>query len=54
MMTLYRDKSSTIENHTFKITGPVWMGSTTSPNEVVVAPLKPGSKHPGFSRVDGE
>lgn len=53
MMALKNDKSSTIENCTFRITGPTWTGSTTSPKEVVEALLNPNSIHSRFSRVDG-
>ena len=53
MMGLKGDKSSTIENCTFWITGTTWTGSTTSPREVVETPLNPDSIRSGFSRVDG-
>lgn len=54
IMALYEDKLSTTENCTFRVIGPAWMGSTTSPSEVVVAPLKLDNRCPGFSKVDGE
>ena len=53
-MALYGDKSSTTENCTFRVTGPAWMDNTTSPSEVVVAPLKSDNKHLGFYKVDGK
>ena len=53
MMTLKWDKSSTTENYTFWITSLAWTSSTTSPREVVKAPLNLDSIRPGFSRVDG-
>ena len=53
MMVLKWDKSSTTENYTFWITSPAWTSSTTSPREVVKAPLNLDSIRPGFSRVDG-
>ena len=52
VMALKGDKPSTTENCTFWTTGPAWTGSTTSPREIVDAPLKPNSIRPGFSRVD--
>ena len=51
-MTLYRDKLLTIENRTLNMTRLAWMGNTTSPKEVDVAPLNSDNKRPGFSRVD--
>ena len=53
MMALKDDKSSTIENCTFWVTGPAWTGNTTSPREVVEAPLNPDSIRPRFFMVDG-
>lgn len=53
-MALYGDKSSNIENCMLSVTEPAWTGNTTSPWEVVVAPLNPDNSRPGFSRVDGE
>ena len=53
-MELYGDKSSTIENRTLSVIGSTWMGKTTSPREVVVAPLNLDNKCPEFSRLDGE
>lgn len=53
MMALNGDKSSIIENCTFRITGLTLMGSMISPKEVVEAPLNPDSTCPRFSRVDG-
>ena len=35
-----------------RMTGPAWTGSTTSPREVVVAPLNPEKIRPGFSMSD--
>lgn len=54
IMALKGDKSSTIENCTFWVTRPTWMGNMTFPKEVVDAPLNPDNIRPGFSRVDGE
>ena len=54
MMTLKGDKSSTIENCTLRTTSTTWMGSTTSPKEVVDAQLNPNNIRLGFSKVDGE
>ena len=48
------DKSSTIENHTLNVTRLAWMGNTTLPREVDVAPLNSDNKRPRFSRVDDE
>ena len=53
MMALKDDKSSTTENCTFWVTGPAWTGNTTSPREVVEAPLNPNSIRPRFFMVDG-
>ena len=52
-MALKRDKSSTTENCMLRMTGPAWTSSTTSPREVVAAPLNPDKIHPGFSRLEG-
>lgn len=54
IMALKGDKSSTIENYTFWVTGPAWMGNMTFPKEVVDAPLNPYNICLGFFRVDGE
>ena len=35
-----------------RMTGPAWTGSTTSPREVVAAPLNPDKIRPGFSMPD--
>lgn len=35
------------------VTRLAWMGNTTSLKEVIVAPLNPDNKSPGFSRADG-
>lgn len=40
IIALYGDKSSTIENQTFKVIGSTWIGKMTSPREIVDAPLK--------------
>ena len=53
-MALHREKSSPVENYTLNVTGKAWMGNTTSPREVVVAPLNPDNRCLGFSRIDGE
>ena len=53
-MALYNDKSSIIENQTFKVIGPTYMGRMTSPKETVDALLKPIKMRPGFSKVDEE
>ena len=53
MMALNGDKFSTIENCTFKIIDPAWMGSTISPREMVEAPLNSDSIRPRFSKADG-
>ena len=53
MMALKGDKSSTTKNCTFRIIGQAWTGSTTSPKEVVEAPLNPDSIHPGFCKANG-
>ena len=53
-MALHREKSSTIENCTLNVTGSAWMGNTTSPRKVVVAPLNLDNGCLGFSKVDGE
>ena len=53
-MVLYDDKSSIIENQTFKVTGLTCMGRMTSPKETVDAPLKPVKMRPGFSKADEE
>ena len=52
-MVLKGDKSSTTENCMLRMTGPAWTGSTTSPREVVAAPLNPDKIRPGFSRLEG-
>ena len=52
-MALKGDKSSTTENCTLRMIGLAWTGSTTSPREVVVAPLNPDKICPGFSRLEG-
>ena len=52
-MALKGDKSSTTENCTLRMTGPAWTSSTTSPREVVAAPLNPDKIRPGFSRLEG-
>ena len=54
IMALKGDKSSTIENCTFWVTRPAWMGNMTFPKEVVDAPLNPDNIRLRFSRVDGE
>ena len=51
-MALKGDKSSTTENCTLRMTRPAWTGSTTSPREVVFAPLNPDKIYPGFSRPE--
>ena len=53
-MVLKGDKSSTIEKCTFWITGPAWTSSTTSPREIVEAPLNLDSIRLRFFRADGE
>lgn len=53
-MALYGDKSSTTENRTFRVTRLTWMGNTMSPNEVVVALLKPDNKCLRFFKADDE
>ena len=50
-MVLYDDKSSIIENQTFKVTGPTCIGRMTSPRETVDAPLKLFKMRPGFSKA---
>ena len=52
MMALKGNKSSTTKNYTFWIIGPTWTSNTTSPREVVEAPLNPDSIRPGFSRTN--
>ena len=51
-MALKGDKSSTTENYTLRVNGPAWTGSTTSPREVVAAPLNPDKIRVGFSKPD--
>nr|CAN64105.1 hypothetical protein VITISV_030642 [Vitis vinifera] len=51
-MALKGDKSSTIENCTLRMIGPAWTSSTTSPREVVAAPLNPEKIRLGFSRPE--
>lgn len=53
-MALNRNRSSTTENYTFRVTGLAWTSNTMSPKDVVEAPLKPDNIRLGFSRVDGE
>ena len=53
MMVLKGDKSFITENCAFWITDPTWTGSSTSPREVVKAPLNPDIIRLGFSRADG-
>ena len=54
MMVLYDDKSSTTENHTLRVGGLAWTGSTTSPRDIVAAPLNPNKSRIGFSKADDE
>ncbi|KAL6326007.1 hypothetical protein AAG906_038499 [Vitis piasezkii] len=51
LMAFHREKSSTIENCTLNVTRLAWMGNTTSPREVVVAPLNLDNRCLGFSRM---
>ena len=51
MMALNRDKSSTIKNCMFRITGPSWTGNTTSARDVVETPLNPNSIRLRFSKA---
>ena len=53
-MVLYDDKSSIIENQTFKVVGSTCMGRMTSPRETVDAPLKSVKMRPEFSEADEE
>lgn len=53
-MALNGDRSSTIENCTFRVIGPTWIGNTMLPRDVVEAPLNPDNISPGFSRFEGE
>ena len=53
MMVLKGDKSSTTENCTFWMTRLACTGNTTSPKEVVEAPLNPNIIRSGFSKADG-
>ena len=53
-MALYVDKSSTIENQTFKVTELAWMGRMTSLNEIIDAPLKLVKIRLRFSKEDEE
>ena len=52
-MALKGDKSSTTENCTLRMIEPAWTGSTTSPRDVVAAPLNPDKIHPRLSRLEG-
>ena len=51
-MALNKDRSSTNENYTLRVTRLAWTGNTMSPKEVVEAPLNPNNIHPGFSRFE--
>ena len=51
-MALKGDKSSTTENFTLQMTKPAWTGNTTSPREVVAAPLNPDKIRLGFSKPE--
>ena len=51
-MALKGGKSSTTENCTLRMTGPACTGSTTSPREVVAAPLNLDKICPRFSRSE--
>lgn len=53
-MVLNGNRSSTIENCTFRVIGSAWIGNTMLPRDVVKAPLNPDNIHPGISRFDGE
>ena len=53
-MALNGDRSSTIENCTFRVTGSAWTGNTMLPRDVVEAPLNPDNIRPGFSIFKGE
>ena len=52
-MVLKGDKSSITGNCTLRVIGPTWIGSTTSPREVVEAPLNPDKTRLRFSRLEG-
>ena len=52
-MALKRDKSSTTENCTLRVTGSTWIDNTMSLREVVEAPLNPNNIRPEFSRMEG-
>ena len=51
-MALKEDRSSTTENFTLQMTKPAWTGNTTSPREVVAAPLNPDKIRLGFSKPE--
>ena len=52
-MALKEDKSSTTKNCTSYVTELACTDNTTSPREVVVAPLNPDSIRLGFCRANG-
>ena len=52
-MALKGDRSSTTENCKLRMIGPIWIGNTTSPRELVKAPLNPDNIRLGFSRLEG-
>lgn len=52
-MALEEDKSSTTVNCTLRVTGPTWIGSTTSLREVVEAQLNLNKIHHEFSKLEG-
>ena len=53
-MALNGDRSSTIENCTFKVIGLTWAGNTMLPRDVIEAPLNPDNIRPGFSIFESE
>lgn len=53
-IALKGERSSTIENFTFKTMGLTFTRSTISPNDIIVALLNSIKMHPRLSKVKGE